>query len=52
MLYVVNVSCLATFIYRKVVASVGRRSVMMMTARSTKRARLARAMAMAMAAMA
>jgi hypothetical protein len=43
--------CLRTCKCRKVVAGVGRRSVMMMKARSTKRARLARATSMARTAM-
>jgi hypothetical protein len=47
MLYVVDGRCLRTFICRKVVAGVGRRSVTMMTARSMNRVRLARVMAMA-----
>jgi hypothetical protein len=57
------IKCLSTFICcgwevfekiisicRKVVAGVGRRAVMMMTARSKKRATLARAAAMSMSA--
>jgi hypothetical protein len=47
-MYDVDGRCLRAFICRKVVAGLGRRSVMMMTARSTKWARLARAMAMTM----
>jgi hypothetical protein len=51
MLYDVDGRCLRAFICRKVVAGGGRRSVVMMTARSTKRATLARAMAMAITTM-